>query len=164
MKYFAAVITFLISLTLIAAPSATAQSSFLGSSSSNAPIFNPPAPPVADVSAAEQQIFSDINNYRAANGLIPITWNNSYYQEALDWGHTMNNGNFFAHPTNVNRFENIYFTPTNPTDAFEGWRNSPGHNSNMLNASFTSGAVAVVEGSLPAYGNGYFVVLRGFFY
>lgn len=165
--------------SVFAAPLAQAAPSFHGSSSGafEVPDSLNPSPgnnggggggdgginAPGSLSAQEQAIFADINAYRAGHGIAPITWNDGYHAEAVDWGHTMNNGGFFGHPDGLQRFENLYFTPGSALEATEAWKNSPGHNANMLNPELRNGAVGIVAGSLPGYGSGYFVVMRGYF-
>lgn len=146
---------------LVLATPAYAQSSFVGSSmSSQAYVPAPSVPDTGNFSAEEKAVFDMVNQYRAENGIAPISWNDTYYSEAVAWGNTMRERNIFEHDKGIERFENLFSTPYSPTGAVESWKHSPGHNKNMLNADFKSGALAIV----PRSNGGYYVILRGYFY
>ncbi len=110
-----------------------------------------------------------INDYRAQNGRGPLIIDQSL-QAAADWMSTdMGEENYFAHNDSLGRTpwtrmcdfnychntwkgENIAAGYTTGADVFEGWRNSPGHNSNMLGENYTVMGIARVRTPGSTYG------------
>lgn len=101
-----------------------------------------------------------INEYRAANGLGTLLVSDMISDAAtkhnLDMGkyaffdHTTQGSDYFAvgaspwdrmaasgYNYNTYKGENIAAGYSTAATVFEGWRNSPGHNANMLNGTFT---------------------------
>lgn len=78
------------------------------------------------------------NSIRAGAGVGALTWDNGLgdvaaarcQQIATDFSH---NGATTA--------ENIAWGPADSTTVISGWQNSPGHYANMVNASYTCGAI-----------------------
>jgi uncharacterized protein YkwD len=113
----------------------------------------------------EQAFLTLINNYRQQNGLQPL--GASYLlSKAAQWkSQDMGDNAYFAHDdldrTWVQRIrdcgygynawlgENIAAGYQTAQAVFDGWRNSPGHNANMLGANYTAIGIgrAVVPGS-----------------
>ena len=113
----------------------------------------------------EQQFLTLINNYRAQNGLQPL--GASYLlSKAAQWkSQDLGVNAYFAHDdltrTWVQRIrdcgylynawmgENIAGGYQSAQSVFDGWRNSPGHNANMLGENYTAIGIgrAVVSGS-----------------
>lgn len=113
----------------------------------------------------EQAFLTLINNYRAQNGRAPL--HVSYtLSKAAQWKSTdMGINAYFAHDdldrTWVQRIrdcgygygtylgENIAAGYGNAQAVFDGWKNSPGHNANMLSANYTAIGIgkAIVPGS-----------------
>lgn len=101
----------------------------------------------------EQQFLTLINNYRAANGLGPLTLSGSLSNASEGHSWDMAVHNYFSHTsqdgrTYVDRIrnagygyntwlgENIAAGYTSADSVFNAWRNSPGHNANMLNPNY----------------------------
>lgn len=130
-----------------AAPAATpvpAQTTTIGSSE---PYFD---------RAVAEQVFALVNNDRVANGLTALTWNEDMYNIAVqrcyegaagDIHGMMRNG------TSENRTEG-QMGDGGAQEIYQSWYNSTGHRNNYLNASYTSGAVAVYAQPCPIEGLG----------
>ena len=102
----------------------------------------------------EEAVFLQlINEYREQNGL-PVLAINSYLQTASQWlSEDMANKNYFSHTDSLGRDafqrmadfgydlstfkgENIAAGYATAASVMEGWKNSPGHNANMLNSNY----------------------------
>jgi len=101
----------------------------------------------------EQAFVTLINNYRAQNGVGALTIDPSI-QGAAEWmSADMGQYNYFSHTDHLGQTpwtrmcnfgycystykgENIAAGYSTAAAVFEGWRNSPGHNANMLNANY----------------------------
>jgi uncharacterized protein YkwD len=115
--------------------------------------------------AEEAAFLTLINNYRAQNGRQPLKISYKLTRASIWKSKHMAQNDYFAHDdTPIGRSwsarisdcgynhgtyigENIaagYFSATN---VFEGWRNSPGHNSNMLSTSFTAIGIGRYQGA-----------------
>lgn len=126
------------------------------------PTPEPPSGEMPDVAvcldAVESEFLTLINNYRVENGLAPFassaTLNVAAYDHSLD----MSVNDYFSHTSqdgaspwdrmaeagydyNTTKGENIAYGYPSAADVFEGWRNSPGHDANMLHADF--GAIGI---------------------
>jgi uncharacterized protein YkwD len=119
----------------------------------------------ASLDSEEQALLTLINNYRQQNGRQPLAA--SYLlSKAAQWkSHDMGVNRYFAHDdlsrTWVQRIrdcgygynawlgENIAAGYQTAQTVFEGWRNSPGHNANMLGGNYTAIGIgrAAVSGS-----------------
>ncbi len=108
--------------------------------------------------AEEQAFLVLINNYRAANGLGALTACTSLNRAAQGHSEDMRDNDYFSH-TGLNgsspwdracdacyelgcgpqtaMAENIAAGNSGAQGTFDQWQNSPGHNANMLGASFT---------------------------
>jgi len=115
-----------------------------------------PATASADpaLDAEEHAFCAKINDYRAQNGRAPLRVSVSL-TNAADWLSTdLANKNYFSHTDSLGRTfstrlgafgytystykgENIAAGNTTAASTFDQWRNSAGHNANMLNASYT---------------------------
>jgi uncharacterized protein YkwD len=117
------------------------------------------ARPASETSAAatidaEEQAFADlINAYRAQNGKGALQINFDI-QEAAEWmSNDMGVNNYFSHTDSLgqspwtrmcnfgycyqtSKGENIAAGYSSAQSVFNAWKNSPGHNSNMLNGNF----------------------------
>lgn len=98
------------------------------------------------------EVFSQLNAHRAANGKNALTYDTKLEQAIEGHCHHMAVHSFFAHNapesavsspwTRANKCgtsasgENIAKGYSTPTAVMNGWKNSPGHNANMLNGSF----------------------------
>ena len=117
-----------------------------------------------------QQVVALVNQYRAANGLNTLTaadFNADIrgYEIAYSFGHTRPNGSscFTVMPSIGGAGENIAAGYGTPDAVMTGWKNSPGHNENLLNASWTKIDVAcfrVLKNDNESYGI-YWVQLFG---
>lgn len=102
-----------------------------------------------------------INQYRAANGAGSLTLStclteaaqthSEWMKETGNFSHTGKGGS--SHQARCSdagctcSAENIYSGGMAPDDAFKAWKNSPGHNANMLNPAFTEIGIGM-EGGL----------------
>lgn len=126
----------------------------------------------ANIATAERTLLCEVNVYRVANGLAPLTADPALGRAARGHSEYMERTKQFAHegigdgnPSsraaeagfNCGGFdcvgENIAysgFPSTTPTDMFEQWRNSPGHNANMLLDRYVTAGMGFAVG--PNYG------------
>lgn len=119
--------------------------------------------------AEEQTFLTLINNYRVQNNLAPLTASKTL-SAASQWKSTdMGVNNYFAHDdltrTWVQRVrdcgygyntyigENLAAGNSSAQATFDQWRNSAGHNANMLGANYTAIGIgrAYVPGSAYSY-------------
>ena len=114
---------------------------------------------------AERSLLCLTNAHRVANGLAPLAHDGSLRTAARNHSQDMDVRNFFAHETPLPGStdpsdraiaagyptgfvgENIAFSPNTPKSHFEAWRNSPGHNSNMLGLTWTNAGMGLALGS-----------------
>lgn len=108
-------------------------------------------------SQAEAMVLNQINAYRAEHGLAAVRQDNGFTKGAREWAqHLADTNSPAGHPDGGNFFENVAYAAS-PERAVQLWKNSAGHNANMLDSRLTHGGVGVVE-----RGNGsYAVVFRG---
>ena len=106
--------------------------------------------------AVAEQVFALVNNDRVANGLPALTWNEDMYNIAVqrcyegaagDIHGMMRNG------TSENRTEG-QMGDGGAQEIYQSWYNSTAHRNNYLNATYTSGAVAVYAQPCPIEGLG----------
>jgi uncharacterized protein YkwD len=117
----------------------------------------------------EQAFITLINNYRQANGLGPlaIDWE---MQGSSDWmSNDMGVKAYFSHTDSLGRDpwtrmcafgycyntwmgENIAAGYTTASDVFTAWKNSPGHNANMLGSNYVAMGISRVYVSGSPYG------------
>lgn len=130
-----------------AAPAATPAPAQTTTTGSSEPYFD---------RAVAEQVFALVNNDRIANGLSALTWNEDMYNIAVqrcyegaagDIHGMMRNG------TSENRTEG-QMGDGGAQEIYQSWYNSPGHHNNYLNATYTSGAVAVYAQPCPIEGLG----------
>lgn len=103
-----------------------------------------------ELDAEEAAFVRRLNDYRASNGLSPLTPTRLLNQVAYDHSLAMGTQNFFSHtdPSGgtpftrmaaagypAGRAENIAAGNADAASTFTQWRNSPGHNANMLDPS-----------------------------
>ena len=106
-----------------------------------------------DLDTEEREFLRLINNYRASNGL-PALVNSRVLSAAANWMSTdMANKNYFNHTDSLGRDpfvrmsalgygfntwrgENIAAGRASAAEAFDQWRNSPGHDANMRQTNF----------------------------
>lgn len=117
----------------------------------------------------EQAFLALINNYRAQNGLGTLSLNTEL-TNASDWmSNDMAVNNYFSHTDSLGRDpfqrmadfgysyntwkgENLAAGADTAQGAFDLWKNSPGHNANMLNANFKVIGIGRVYGAGSTYG------------
>lgn len=130
-----------------AAPAATPAPAQTTTTGSSEPYFD---------RAVAEQVFALVNNDRVANGLPALTWNEDMYNIAVqrcyegaagDIHGMMRNG------TSENRTEG-QMGDGGAQEIYQSWYNSTAHRNNYLNASYTSGAVAVYAQPCPIEGLG----------
>lgn len=96
----------------------------------------------------ENQILAELNAHRAANGLAPVAMTDDLRETArirsveiaYMFSHSRPDGSrcFTAFPSNyAARAENIAAGSSSASTIMELWRNSNGHNANMLNPDYT---------------------------
>jgi uncharacterized protein YkwD len=120
------------------------------------------------VDVQEQAFFTLINNYRTANGKVKLTMSSKLNRMASWHSADMATKNYFSHTDSANRSvttrasqcdtaggvgENIAAGTAWDTaqEAFDAWKNSPGHNSNMLNSSYKQIGIARFYSSTSTY-------------
>jgi uncharacterized protein YkwD len=108
-----------------------------------------------------------INDYRAQNGIAPLQVSVTLTQ-ASDWMSTdMASKNYFSHTDSQNRDpfvrmtdfgykystagENIAAGNATAQATFTQWKNSPGHNANMLNANYKVIGIARAQNPSSTY-------------
>jgi hypothetical protein len=119
---------------------------------------------VADygINADEQAFLTLINNYRAQNGAPALQISTGLSRMSSWHAEDMAAKNYFSHTDSLGRGfatrlgqcdasggsagENIAAGYQTAQDVFNGWKNSPGHNANMLNASYRYIGIARVTG------------------
>lgn len=112
----------------------------------------PQPAPAQFMDGMARDALSAVNQYRASNGLPALAWNDSLYasaqvraQELVTlFSHTRPNGEscFTAMSGFSTYAENIAMGYPTASAVADGWYNSEGHRSNMLNGSFTDAAIA----------------------
>ncbi|MCQ2466216.1 MAG: DUF4214 domain-containing protein [Clostridia bacterium] len=120
-------------------------------------------------------IFILLNNYRQANGVAPLEWNGTMVvgtnvratEIVYTWDHYRPNGHLFNTVPNGNmmRGENIAKASYSTAQGFfDEWKNSPGHNSNMLDSSYktVSISVFVADSGNPYAGPYYYFAVQNF--
>ncbi len=124
--------------------------------------------PAAEV----QQIYSLINSHRSANGLAPLAVNSLLVKSASLKNNYMASSGVFAHGSWAGYFksagynyktagENLAEGFSNGSAVVSAWKNSPGHNANLLNASYKDMGVHTVCGvDMPGYPNTCLITLH----
>ncbi len=118
----------------------------------------------------ESAFLTLINNYRAQNALGPLLIDYDI-QEAAEWmSNDMGVYAYFSHTDRLGRTpwdrmcvygycystykgENIAAGYSTAQSVFDGWKNSPGHNANMLNANFRVMGIGYVYVAGSPYGH-----------
>ena len=90
----------------------------------------------------EMKLFQCINQYRASNGLAALTVDNTLQGSAKSHSRHMGGENCLSHDGFHDRFascgrshcvENVGWNSPTPEEQLSAWKNSEGHNSNLLN-------------------------------
>ena len=131
--------------------------------------FGRDATAVVPLDPEEQAFVVLLNDYRAQNGLGPLSVDSSI-QSAAEWMSTdMGENNYFSHTDSLGgspwdrmcnfgycyntwKGENIAAGYATAETVFEAWQNSPGHNSNMLSGSYVVIGIARVYTAGSTYG------------
>jgi uncharacterized protein YkwD len=117
----------------------------------------------------EQSFLTYINDYRAQNGLGPLTINESLNGVARWMANDMATNNYFSHTDSLGRDpfarmdqlgyayntwrgENLAAGTETAPYAFQLWKDSPGHNANMLGTHYTVIGIARVFNQNSNYG------------
>lgn len=119
------------------------------------------------LASPESDFVNILNDYRAQNGLGPVTVDGDLTNAAAWMSNDMATHHYLRHEPdsmgrsfgariaafNGSRFwtygENIAWGYESAQAVFEGWRNSPGHNANMLNGDYNLVGVARTFGPCP---------------
>lgn len=110
---------------------------------SSLPALPSVAPASSDATHIENQTIQQLNDYRASRGLTRLAVDPELTNQARLWSQRMAGGSSFSH-SGGNVFENIAWnTHAGPDTFFQQWRNSPGHDRNMLEAGVTKVGVGV---------------------
>ncbi len=126
------------------------------------------ATPTPTLDAEETAFCQQINSYRAQNGVAPLKVSIAL-TNAADWLSTdMAASNYFSHTDSLGRAfytrlgsfgyvasylgENIAAGTAGASATFNLWRNSAGHNQNMLNANYKVIGIGRAYGAHATYG------------
>ena len=104
-------------------------------------------------SSYETQLLHHINQYRENNGLKPLLPDEHLTKLAETHCRYMNKKNSLSHDNFRERFqesrrshcvENVGWNYTEPDEQFRAWKNSKGHNKNLLNKTNRYAGIAQV--------------------
>ncbi len=118
--------------------------------------------------AQECAMLSLINTYRKANGKGTLAFSRTLAAAADHHSRQMASNNYFSHtllngvtwsqnitnhgyPTNTYRAENIAAGNSDAAATFTQWKNSPGHNANMLSSNYKAIGIGRSGGSATTY-------------
>lgn len=110
-----------------------------------------------------QGVFELINDYRRANGLHALKRNLDLERAAENWSNTMAITNIPAHNPNLrDQVPDCTFVlgenvgagtgAHSPQRMFDNWRNSPGHNENLLRPEFTDIGIGIASNGVWTFG------------
>jgi len=134
------------------------------------------------LSGEEQALLEYVNNYRIENGLNPLTISATLTEAARWMSQDMGDRDYFSHTDSLGRDpfqrmaasgydceayntwcgENLAAGVAAGSETFELWRNSPGHNGNMLNPNYVVAGIAAVFNQDSTYGWYWTLDLGGF--
>lgn len=99
-----------------------------------------------ELSANEAVFIKQLNDYRISKGLKPITVSQKLTNQARTWSkHMATVDNLYHSSDNV--FENVaYNFNGNPDGFFTQWKNSSGHNANMLSNRVDEAGIGYAKG------------------
>lgn len=124
----------------------------------------------ASIDGEEQEFLRLINEHRAAHGLPPLALSQSLTRSAAWKSNDMAQNNYFAHDditigrswsqrirdcgytANTYLGENIAAGNSSAAATFQQWRNSPGHNANMLSANYSAIGIGRAYDASSQYG------------
>jgi uncharacterized protein YkwD len=100
----------------------------------------------------EADVFNGVNQYRNANGVAGMEWNEELYAKARNWSQHMANQGRLSHSTLTDGLpagwrvvgENVG-VGSSVEQVLQGLKNSAPHRANMLNPRFTKTATGVIE-------------------
>ncbi len=143
-------------------PGAGLIESASNNSSENSNAYQPPSGPVADfkLTCEEARFIRFINIYRAASGIsalsvsrnavIAARWHSQNMIDLNYFSHTEPNGRDFSARTNAFGYaatgENIAAGNRSALELFCQWRNSSGHNANMLKSTYSTTGIGEASG------------------
>jgi uncharacterized protein YkwD len=103
-------------------------------------------------SPEEQSAVIAVNDFRAANGVPALAWEEGAYQKARDWSQHMANQRKISHsrlsdgvPAGWRTIGENVAVNTSLEGAMRALEASPGHRANLLNPKFTKVAIGVVQ-------------------
>jgi len=134
------------------------------------------------LSGEEQTLLEYINDYRIQNGLNPLTVSSTLTEAARWMSQDMGDKDYFSHTDSLGRDsfqrmaasgydceayntwcgENLAAGISSGGETFGLWRNSPGHNGNMLNPNYVVAGIAAVFNENSTYGWYWTLDLGGF--
>ena len=98
----------------------------------------------------EQELLVQINNYRETKGLKPLSGSLELDKLAREHSLAMKKADNLSHDGFKERFkkakaracvENVGWNHQDPTSQFQGWKDSSGHNKNMLNMDISKAGI-----------------------
>ena len=124
------------------------------------------------LSGEEQALLEYVNDYRIENGLNPLTISPTLTEAARWMSQDMGDRDYFSHTDSLGRDpfermaasgydcvayntwcgENLAAGVATGGETFELWRNSPGHNGNMLNPNYVVAGISAVFNQDSTYG------------
>lgn len=125
-----------------AAPAATPAPAQTTTTGSSEPYFD---------RAMAEQVFALVNNERVENGLNALAWNEDMYNIAVQRCYEGVAGDIHG-MMRSGTSENRVAGPLDDSGAqgiYQSWHDSTGHRNNYLNATYTSGAVAIYALPIP---------------
>ena len=134
------------------------------------------------LSGEEQALLEYVNAYRIENGLNPLTISATLTEAARWMSQDMGDRDYFSHTDSLGRSpfqrmaasgydceayntwcgENLAAGVAAGSETFELWRNSPGHNGNMLNPNYVVAGISAVFNQDSTYGWYWTLDLGGF--
>jgi len=134
------------------------------------------------LSGEEQALLEYVNAYRIENGLNPLTISATLTEAARWMSQDMGEADYFSHTDSLGRNpfqrmaafgydceayntwcgENLAAGIAAGSETFELWRNSPGHNGNMLNPNYVVAGISAVFNQDSTYGWYWTLDLGGF--
>jgi len=134
------------------------------------------------LSGEEQALLEYVNGYRIENGLNPLTISPTLTEAARWMSQDMADSDYFSHTDSLGRNpfqrmaasgydceayntwcgENLAAGVAAGSETFELWRNSPGHNGNMLNPNYVVAGISAAFNQDSTYGWYWTLDLGGF--